>query len=277
MKNKGNKIGKDNYEFLSQAFNMADKASAELMNNFRKDRPVQRGTVKEVKIIYDKISDRIIRDSIEKNFPLHSLITEESGRIKRDSEYLWIIDPLDGTSNYASHNPFFSVSISLWKSGSPLIGLIDAPMLKERFYAVSGHGAYHIDFLRNEQKTVYVSDIKNPEKAYGVYCEGGVKDKKRSLSILKSYYMKLRDVRKLGSAAIELAFVGTGRSESYMTTEISIWDIAAGIIFVKEAGGEICHFNGIPYKWSEFDPDLNFDIVATNGSIRINLVNGAPD
>jgi len=271
MKDLNKRIGKDKADLLIRAGEMANKASAELMKNFRKDKPLQRGTVKEVKLIYDRISDKIIRDSIENYFPDHSFVTEETGYVRKESEYLWIIDPLDGTSNYASHNPFFSVSISLWKNGMPVIGLIDAPMMQERFIAVSGQGAYHYDFLRKKEAEVKVSAVTNPKKAYGVYCEGGVKNKELSLAILGGYYMQLRDVRKLGSAAIELAFVGTGRSESYMTTKISLWDIAAGIIFVKEAGGEIFHFNGIPYRWEEFDPENNFDLIATNGSLSLNF------
>lgn len=257
--------------FIKTAEKMADDASDELIRNFRKDKPLERGTVKDVKIVYDMVSDNIIRDILENEYPGHSYVTEETGLKDKDSEYLWIIDPLDGTGNFASQNPLFSVSIALWKNNSPVMGIIDAPVMQERFVAVNDFGAFHMDFLRKEQKKVRVSDIDKAGNAYGVYCEGGVNDKNRSLDLLGKYFIQLKDVRKLGSAALELAFVGTGRSESYMTTEISFWDIAAGVIFVAEAGGHILHFNGSPYKWKEFTTDGKFDLLATNGKVKIIL------
>lgn len=264
-------LDKNDSDLLKHALDMADRASAELLKNFRKDEPVQRGTVKDVKLVYDTVSDRIIRDSLESKYPDHSFVTEETGMVKKDKEFFWIIDPLDGTGNFASQNPFFSVSIALWKNNLPFLGIIDAPMMRERFIAIKGIGAFHADFLRDSLKKVHVSEIEKKNNAYGVYCEGGLENKKRSLYLLTHYFMQLRDVRKLGSAAIELAFVGTGRSESYMTTSISLWDIAAGIIFVSEAGGDILHFDGTPYEWSEFDPCRKFDLLATNGRVKIEL------
>lgn len=257
--------------YLKDACEMAERASAELIINFRKDMPFERGTVKEVKSVYDVISDRIIREILDNKYPDHSYVTEETGLIDRNSDYLWIIDPLDGTGNFASHNPLFSVSIALWKNGIPLIGLIDAPVMKERFIAVRQCGAIHQDFVGKINRKVSVSDITESENAYGVYCEGGVTDKNRSLGLLGRYYMQLKDVRKLGSAALELAFVGTGRSECYMTTAISLWDIAAGLLFVTEAGGSILHFDGTEYEWDEFSVSGVFDLLATNGVVEIDL------
>lgn len=271
MKNIEELLNKDDSELLKHAVEMADLASGELLNNFRKDEPVQRGTVKDVKLVYDTVSDKLIRDSLESKYPDHSFVTEETGLVRKDNKYFWIIDPLDGTSNFASQNPFFSVSIALWKNDLPLLGIIDAPMMRERFVAIMGVGSFHIDFLRDSLKKVHVSEVHKKNNAYGVYCEGGVKNKKRSLELLGNYFMQFKDVRKLGSAAIELAFVGTGRSESYMTTKISLWDIAAGIIFVSEAGGKILHFDGTPYEWKEFNHRKKFDLLATNGRVKIEL------
>ncbi len=257
--------------FLDKALEMAQAASESLRNNFRKDPPRQRGTVKEVKIVYDTISDTIIKNFIEKEFPDHSYVTEETGFVDKRSDYLWIVDPLDGTSNFASHNPLFSVSISLWERGVPLLGIIEAPIMQERFVAIKNKGSYIVDFLRRCVRKASVSDVRENAKAYGVYCEGGTKNKESSLRVLKKYYLQFRDVRKLGSAAIELAFVGSGRVESYMTTEISIWDIAAGILFVKEAGGELYHFDGKAYRWDEFRIEQRFNMLATNGKIAVDL------
>lgn len=266
-----NKLTREEARFLRHATVMAEKAGERLVKSFRKEKPSERGTVKEVKLVYDTIADRIIRESIENRFPGHSYVTEETGMVEKNSDYLWIVDPLDGTSNFADQNPLFSVSIALWKEGEPLIGIIEAPMMQERFIAVRNAGAYHHDFLRNKVSRANVSNVRKSGNSYGVYCEGGVKNKRSSLELLNKYYMQVRDVRKLGSAALELAFVGMGRSESYMTTKISLWDIAAGVLFVKEAGGEILHFDGSPYEWNEFKPKKKFDLLATNGRLQINL------
>ncbi|MFI5324334.1 MAG: inositol monophosphatase family protein, partial [Thermodesulfobacteriota bacterium] len=140
------------------------------------------------------------------------------------------------------------------------------------FVTVRGYGAYHHDILRKKERRAKVSDVGRASNAYGVYCEGGVKNKKKSLALLGKYYLQIKDTRKLGSAALELAFVGTGRSDSYMTTGISLWDIAAGILFVREAGGALLHLDGTPYEWSEFRQRRKFDLLATNGSLKIKLV-----
>lgn len=265
------KLTAEKRKVFGHAVSIAEKAGRRLLKSFRKEDPVERGTVKEVKLVYDIVSDKIIRSEIENRFPDHSYVTEETGFVDKKSEYLWIIDPLDGTSNFADQNPMFSVSISLWHHGEPLLGVIEAPIMMERFAAVRGHGSYHYDLLRKKVKKAKVSGVSRASKAYGVYCEGGVRNKKKSLELMERYYLQIKDTRKLGSAALELAFVGMGRSESYMTTAISLWDIASGILFVREAGGELLHFDGTPYRWSEFRQHRRFDLLATNGKVRIKL------
>jgi myo-inositol-1(or 4)-monophosphatase len=258
-------------KFFKEAVTIAEKAGKRLLASFRKEAPTERGTVKEVKLVYDMVADRIIRKEMESRFRNHSYVTEETGFVDKKSDYLWIIDPLDGTSNFADQNPMFAVSIALWHKGEPLLGVIEAPMMMERFASVKGYGSYHYDLLRKKVRKATVSRVRRANGAYGVYCEGGVRNKKKSLELMGKYYLQLKDTRKLGSAALELAFVGMGRSESYMTTGISLWDIAAGILFVSEAGGSLLHLDGTPYDWKEFNHRKRFDLLATNGKIGINL------
>jgi myo-inositol-1(or 4)-monophosphatase len=263
------RISKNEGRFLRGAISIAKKAGRNILESYRSEEPVERGTVKELKTIQDETSDKIIREAIEKNFPDHSYLTEESGFTARQKDYLWIIDPLDGTGNFANHNPLFAISISLWVNGEPLLGVIEAPMLAERFVAIRNKGAYHHDLFRRISRMVNVSKNDTLERAYVLYCEGGETDKERVLSIIKRVFLDVKDARKLGSAAIELAYVGMGRSDCYITTQISLWDIAAGVLFVKEAGGDILHFDGVPYHWSEFEADKSYDLIASNGKIRI--------
>lgn len=262
-------ISKNEARFLRGAISIARKAGQKILESYRSEEPVKRGTVKELKTVQDETSDKIITEAIEKNFPEHSYLTEETGFIDKHKDYLWIIDPLDGTGNFANHNPLFAISISLWVNGEPLLGVIEAPMLAERFVAVRKKGAYHYDLFRRILRMVNVSKNDTLERAYVLYCEGGETDKERVLNIIKRVFLDVKDARKLGSAAIELAYVGMGRSDCYITTRISLWDIAAGVLFVKEAGGDILHFDGVPYRWSEFEADKSYDLIASNGRIRI--------
>ncbi|HVY54813.1 MAG TPA: inositol monophosphatase family protein, partial [Thermodesulfobacteriota bacterium] len=166
-------LGKPERKLLREAVNIAEKAGKTLLGSFRKGRPLERGTVKDVKLVYDLVADRIIRKEIENRFPEHSYVTEETGYADKKSEFLWIIDPLDGTSNFADQNPMFAVSIALWRCGEPLLGVIEAPMMMERFAAVRGHGSYHYDLLRKKVRKAEVSGVSRASDAYGVYCEGG--------------------------------------------------------------------------------------------------------
>ncbi|MEM4408145.1 MAG: inositol monophosphatase family protein [Candidatus Caldarchaeum sp.] len=259
-------------DFLEVALTAAEKAGKTLLTHFRSYQPLSRGMAKEVRTLYDEIADRIIVSAISGNFPDHSYLTEESGLVEKGKEYLWVVDPLDGTSNYANHNPMFAVSIALWRRGEPLLGVIEAPALYERFVSVTNHGAYREDLLRGEKIQAVVSEIDTLELSYVLSCEGGETDKKRLASLLSRLYVQVKESRKLGSAALELAWVGVGRSEGYVTTKISLWDIGAGVLFVKEAGGEILHFDGSPYSWQEFHPKKKFDIVATNGKVLPSLL-----
>ncbi|MFI5322463.1 MAG: inositol monophosphatase family protein, partial [Thermodesulfobacteriota bacterium] len=132
------KLPAEERKLLKEAVRIAVKAGKRLLKSFRKEDPGERGTVKEVKLAYDTVADKIIRQLIERRFPEHSYVTEETGYVDKGSPWLWIIDPLDGTSNFADQNPMFAVSISLWHKGEPVLGVIEAPMMMERFVTVRG-------------------------------------------------------------------------------------------------------------------------------------------
>lgn len=256
--------------YLEFAVQLASQAGQKLYNYFRHEEPLIRGTSKEVKTLYDDISDKLIKHSIEKNWPSHSYLTEETGLVDKNSDYLWIIDPLDGTSNFVNHNPLFSISIALWHKGEPVLGVVEVPVLQERFTAVRDQGAYHHDLIKKTKQRASVSSINELKQSYIVWCEGGESDKTRLLALYNNVYPQVKELRKIGSAAIELAWVALGRAEGYITTQISLWDIAAGVLLVSEAGGKNFHFNGQPYKWNGSRQTLRskFDIVATNGKIN---------
>lgn len=269
------KMNNKNKKILEKfAIKTATIAGDRLYGEFRKKDASNRSTGKEIKTTYDNLSDGIIKKLIEKKFPTHSYLTEETGLVEKGlSDYLWIIDPLDGTSNFVNHNPFFSVSIALWYRGEPLVCVIYAPALKEMYTAIDGGGAYLHDFYRNKKIKAIVSNVNQLKRSYFVFCEGGENNGKRTAKIFSKIYPQSKEFRKIGSAAIELAWVGTGRADGYITTKISLWDIAAGILFVKEAGGKNIKFNNYKYKWDHFSVGNKFDLISTNGKVRPNLKN----
>ena len=207
----------------------------------------------EVVTKVDLGSEKIVIKEIKKSFPDHEILSEESGDNFKKSDYLWIIDPIDGTTNFTIHNPLWAVSLGLAYKNKIIFGFIYAPVLKELFLAEKGKGAY----LNNRK--IRISRVKKTKEIH-TFCHGSTKES--VLKALKYYqYQKLHklDCRQLGSASMELAYVASGRVESIMIPGAHSWDVAAGALLVREAGGRVSDFDG--KVW-----DLKSkDILATNG------------
>ena len=223
---------------------LSRKAGATLMKYFRQDWALlkKRGTAKEVATRYDKEVDRLIVEEIKRHYPHHSLLTEESGFLQDDPDWLWIVDSLDGTGNFADFNPFFSVCLALMHQSELILGAIYAPAIAEFYFAEKGQGAY-----LNGVK-IQVSDVSDLGQSYIFYCEGGEKDRIRTIKLINSIYPLVTDMRKLGSAGLETSWVATGKGEAYFTTRIEPWDVAPGVLLVQEAGGKVSDFQGNPWK-----------------------------
>lgn len=228
---------------------LATKAGDVLVDHFGKDRELVklRTSVKEAVTTYDKMVDELIVEEIRGKYPDHSLLTEESGLLKGDADWLWIVDSLDGTSNFANLNPFFSVCIALMHRNELLLGAIYAPAIDEFYLAEKGKGAYL------NQRRIQVSEVSDLGQSYVLYCEGGEKDRSRTGNILSKVYPRVMDLRKLGSAGLEIAWVAAGKGEAYFTTKIEPWDVAAGVLLIREAGGQVTDFGGNPWKLETSD------------------------
>lgn len=224
--------------------NLVKQAGDVLLSHFGKDEHLLelRYSVKEAVTKYDKMVDELIIREIRGTYPHHSLLTEESGFLKGDPDWLWIVDSLDGTTDFASSNPLFSVCIAVMHKGEPLLGTIYAPAINEFYLAERGHGAYL------NQRRIYVSGTSELRQSYVFYCEGGERDRVRTGSILSKVYPEVMDIRKLGSAGLETAWVAAGKGEAYFTTKIEPWDVAPGVLLVQEAGGQVTDFDGNPWK-----------------------------
>ena len=241
---------------------LTQKAGNILRDSFQQDQELvaERNTAKEAATTYDKIVDQFITEEISTTYPSHSILTEESGLHPGDTDWLWIIDSLDGTGNFANSNPLFAVCLALIYRGTLSLGTIYAPAINEFYLAERGKGAYL------NQKRISVSAIQTVRKSYLYYCEGGDTDRTRTGDLLSTLYPAVTDIRKLGSAGLETAWVAAGRGEAYCTTRIEPWDVAPGALLVTEAGGQVTDFTGKNWK-----PERG-DFIFSNGKIHADIL-----
>ncbi len=206
-----------------------------------------RGLSKEITSANDNVADRIIIDLISDRYPDHNLLTEETGLIDNGSPYTWIVDPLDGSSNFVNHNPFFAVSICLALENVPISGVIFSPYLQEIVVARHGHGC------TLNGRPVRVSTTSRLDKSYIVSCPGGDPDNHRFARMGYTMLQTVKDFRMMGSAAIEAYMIAAGRADAFITLNISPWDVAAGVICVQEAGGSVTDLEGNPWQLDKSD------------------------
>ena len=212
----------------------------------------------------DKRTEKILIDELQKAHPEYGIITEEAGIInKSNTKNRWIIDPIDGTLNFLNSIPQFAISIGYEEDGEIICGVIFNPIMNEMFCAEKGNGAY----LNNSR--IRVSNKKKIKDALLV--TGGPKGASKIKNKIFSEYInvsnKVSNVRKFGSAALDIAYVACGRFDGYWQRELNYWDIAAGIIILKEAGGFIDFFE------EDVNSPLKKNILATNSNIHEELKN----
>tara|TARA_A100000164_G_scaffold310192_1_gene287774 strand:+ start:81 stop:881 length:801 start_codon:yes stop_codon:yes gene_type:complete len=210
----------------------------------------------------DKRTEKILIEELQKAHPDYGIITEESGLInKSNNKNRWIIDPIDGTMNFLNGIPQFAISIGYEEENEIKCGVIFNPIMNEMFCAEKGNGAY----LNNSR--IRVSNKKKIKDALIV--TGGPKQASKIKDKIFSEYIKVSqhvyNVRKFGSAALDMAYVACGRFDGYWQRELKYWDIAAGIIILKEAGGFIDFF-----ETDNKDP-LKKNILASNSNIHNEL------
>lgn len=248
--------------FKQTAIVAAQKSGKILIEKYKK---FDRGSIKmksahEIVTANDLLSEKIIISEIKKNFKDHAIFSEEAGKNNFKSDYLWIIDPIDGTTNFSMHNPLWSISIALAYKGKIILGIVYAPILGDLFYAKYGRGAY----LNN--KKIKVSNITSG-KVLNTFCHGNTtKDIKRAIKYYTRQKLENLDCRQLGSAAIETSYVACGRIESIVIPGVNAYDVASGVIIVREAGGKVTDFKG--KEWN-----LNSsDIIASNGKVHNDIL-----
>jgi myo-inositol-1(or 4)-monophosphatase len=211
----------------------------------------------------DKRAEELIVDAISRAFPKDSILTEEGSNVTGvETENKWIIDPIDGTTNYAHGFPVFSVSIALESAGVVVLGVVHNPMLDETFVAERGSGAFLND------KRISVSTVGSLGK--GLLATGFPYDIRTSelnnLDHFANFALKAQAIRRAGSAALDLSYVAAGRFDGFWEMKLRAWDVAAAALIIEEAGGTVTDFAGNAFSI------YSSECLASNGLIHASMV-----
>ena len=230
----------DTSELLSNCLAMAKEAGKIQMELFRSSHLNIRTKYNESDVVTDadKRSEQLIISTIKAKYPTHSILSEESGASTCNSDYRWVIDPLDGTTSYSNGLPHFSVSIGVEYRGETIVGVVFAPYLNECFYVVKGEGAY----LNGKR----ITPGNKTSLRQAVVATGFPVDKDttsdNNLDNFSRVLPRVRDVRRLGSAAIDTCYVAAGFLDAYWELNLHEWDVCAALLIAKESGAKVDNF-----------------------------------
>jgi myo-inositol-1(or 4)-monophosphatase len=249
----------DYYKILEPIIKNAGQKAKDKWEKFDREKSLLKSKT-EIVTQVDKDTEKLLIKNIKKAFPSHGFLGEEFGSKKSQADYIWIIDPIDGTTNFSIHNPLWCISIGLAYKNEIIFGIIYVPVLNELFWSEKDKGS----FLNNKKMKL---PSLNKAKIIHTFCHG---QRKRDLKVALNYYrdqkMKSLDCRQLGSAAIEIAYVASGRVDSIMIPGIKVWDVAAGALIAKESGVNVLNFKGENWQLSSEDiivchPEIKNDIL----------------
>lgn len=241
---------------LLDAMSWAREAGAVHMRYFRGSELDIKSKLNDSDVVTaaDKAAEKLLIDHIRSAYPGHSILSEESGEELHESDYRWVIDPLDGTTNFSQGLPLFSVSIGIEHNGETVVGVVFAPYMNELFHAVRGEGAW----LNGER--VRVSGKLSLDQS--VVATGFPVDKDsnpdNNLDNVARIMPRVRGLRRLGSAAIDLCYVAAGFLDGYWELNLHEWDASAGLLILEEAGGSYTHFR----------TDRNISVLAATPAIH---------
>lgn len=213
----------------------------------------------------DVASQKAVLDIIRKRFPRHDYLAEEDAVKNTGADYTWVIDPIDGTTNFAHTFPQCSVSVALFYKNEPVLGGVANPATDETFLAQKGKGA------TLNGKKIHVS--KTAKLAQALLVTGFPYNRftrmPELLTRFEGFLNSCHDVRRLGSAALDLCWLAAGRTDGYWEDNLNPWDVGAGILILQEAGGKVTDYSGKKYKKL---PDYGRTMLASNGKIHAQML-----
>lgn len=203
----------------------------------------------------DVLSEAFVMKEIKKRFPKHKILSEEDAFTRelkmegvKEDEYLWLIDPLDGTNNYFNRVPFFAVSLALNKGSTTIAGVVYNPVSCELFYAIKGGGAYLVRLIGDKEVRIKLKATKKKKAFKEALLSANLSSKRVEKDLLKSF-PEVRAMRRFGSAALELSYVAAGMLDAYWEYRLQPWDMAAAGLICQEAGVKLSNIKG-----EKFDP-----------------------
>jgi myo-inositol-1(or 4)-monophosphatase len=238
------------------------EAGRVLKKGFRKEKTYQKKGAIDLVTEWDFKSQETVISKLKTHFPKADFLVEESGIERRNSPYCWILDPLDGTTNFVHGFPFFCISLALTYQNIPFLGIVHNPELNETYWALKGKGAFCNGSL------IRVSTI--PKVSQGLLATGFPYNiRKTHGPVLKRFEQvitRAQGVRRPGSAALDLCWMARGVLDGFWEQNLKPWDTAAGILIVEEAGGKVSDFSGHPFHFHKKH------ILATNGLIHHEMI-----
>ncbi len=250
--------------FLATAVQVVIKAGAMQLAGINNLHVEKKGAIDLVTQI-DREVETMFRALIAERFPGHEVLAEEfatRGDRQRDAEYTWVFDPVDGTTNYAHGLPIFCSALSLERRGHPIVAAIYDPSRKELFTAEKGSGAWLNGApMRVSSAGTLIDSLLCTGFPYTVHAEA-----ESLIALFAAFLGKARAVRRLGSAAIDLAYVACGRFDGFWEVRLNPWDISAGALLIEEAGGTVTLMEGEPFE------SRRGEIVASNGRIHAQML-----
>jgi len=248
-------------EYLDFAIELARAAGDVLKRYMDREKQIEFKGRANLVTAADKESEALIINRIRQRYPGHAILAEESGASGAGEEK-WIIDPLDGTTNFAHQYPFFCVSVGFEQKGEIVCGAVYDPWRDEMFFGARGHGA----FLDGQR--LRVSDVD--QLCAGLLLTGfpyGVRDKiKLAMSQFEAFVVASQAVRRGGAAALDICYTAMGRCDGFWELDLQPWDTAAGLVILEEAGGQVTDFKGEPYSV------YKKQILASNGKIHGEMI-----
>ncbi|HOO89410.1 MAG TPA: inositol monophosphatase family protein [Syntrophales bacterium] len=249
-------------EYGKFAVSIAKEAGAILKERFKEKHEIDYKGEIDIVTEADRMSETILVSEIGRKFPDHNILSEESTEVWKGSSYRWIIDPLDGTTNYAHGFPVFCISIALEKDGAVICGVVHNPVSEELFVAEKGGGAFVNGSAISVSQTTEISEsLLATGFPYDIR-----RDPNNNINYFSEMALEAQAIRRAGSAALDLAYTAMGRFDGFWELKLHQWDTAAGWLIVCEAGGIVTDISGNSYHLD------SPSIVASNRIIHDSMI-----